>query len=308
MSHSVVSGVLASAVATSGTFSGAYPSGTGKADFVGGQRHKLVVQGAVFEAPRDFTIALNATATGWTVTYNGANTLRAGSTYYLELDKPGKDAEKDWASVAGGLAVPSYVKNSVVVHERLIDLGAPIASDDDALFLSATLGAGGALSLVAAGLVPDVPRNVIITNAGNDSGDTYVVLGTDVYGQTMSETITGANAGVAEGIKAFASVVSVTASGASAAAVKVGYGVRLGFPVFVPNAALVTALEDLGTPSNAPTITAGLSVLTKSTATTADVRGTYKPHASNLPNGTLTYQALVRLPDPGHIGNPQFAG
>jgi hypothetical protein len=129
----------------------------------------------------------------------------------------------------------------------------------------------------------DVPRNLRITSAGNDSGITFAVSGFDVYGQPMNETITGANAGIAAGKKAFFSVLSITASGASAGNVSVGTGDVFGLPYRVADAGFLTRAgwagalaEDAGTFAAADANTA--------TATTGDIRGTYLP--SSASNGT----------------------
>ena len=37
----------------------------------------------------------------------------------------------------------------------------------------------------------DKPRQVLITNVGNDSGITFTVVGTDRYGASLSQTVTG---------------------------------------------------------------------------------------------------------------------
>src|SRR5690349_11052356 len=59
-----------------------------------------------------------------------------------------------------------------------------------------TLTAGtGATSVTFGGqtcVKLDVPRNIRITSAGNDTGITFTVSGFDQYGQAMTETITGA--------------------------------------------------------------------------------------------------------------------
>lgn len=70
-----------------------------------------------------------------------------------------------------------------------------------------------------------INRRVYITSAGNDSGRTFTVTGTQwtpkgYWG--VSETVTGANASVVSTTAAFATVTSVTISGAAAGAVTVG--------------------------------------------------------------------------------------
>jgi hypothetical protein len=150
----------------------------------------------------------------------------------------------------------------------------------------------------------DVPRNIILTSAGNDSGITFSVVGMDVYGNTVKETITGANAGIAAGKKAFSSITSIAASAASADTVKIGWGNVLGLPAFLPNAKHILAEFQDGAAATAGTTVAG--VQSKPTATTGDVRGTYVPNAA--PDATKAYGLLVALPDPGYLGADQFAG
>lgn len=54
------------------------------------------------------------------------------------------------------------------------------------------------------------------------------------------------------------------------------------------------------------TFVAGLDTSTKSTATTADVRGTYDP--ADAADGSTSWALLVAVPDPAFRGVPQFAG
>lgn len=68
----------------------------------------------------------------------------------------------------------------------------------------------------------DKARRVILTSAGNDSGITFAVTGTDWDGTPIGETITGANAGVASSVLDYLTVTSVRSSGAVASTVTVG--------------------------------------------------------------------------------------
>lgn len=312
MTFQVVTQVLGAAVATAGTFTGSYPSGFSAADFVGGVRHKIAAVGALFEAPKDFTIAFTST-TVFTITWLAATTLPAGATVRVQLDMPGDTGMKDWASQASfPTMVPTYVHNSVPCVLRYVDIGSPIAKDDSKLRANAALATTGSFTLLTAGLTMDVPRNIILTSSGDDSGGlTFTVTGTDEYGAALVETITGANAGVASGVKAFKTVTTITNSVAAAANVKVGWGNVFGLPVWLPATTLILAdFQDYAAPANAATKVAGLSALTKSTATTADVRGTYAPNtnAANIPNSARCYSVLVAIPDPSHIGVPQYGG
>ena len=57
------------------------------------------------------------------------------------------------------------------------------------LTINGALADGGSVTF-------DQPRNVIITSAGDDSGDTFTVTGTDETGTAQTEDITGADTGV----------------------------------------------------------------------------------------------------------------
>jgi hypothetical protein len=117
-------------------------------------------------------------------------------------------------------------------------------------------------------------RNVRITSGGNDSGITFLVSGADLYGYPQTEAITGANAGVASGKKAFKFIFSITPSGAVASTASAGTGDVYGFPllssfwgdqtIFWNNASISANTGYLASDTTSP-----------ATTTTGDVRGTY---------------------------------
>lgn len=78
-----------------------------------------------------------------------------------------------------------------------------------------TVGTYGAATL-------DVARQVIITSAGNDSAISFAITGTDWAGSTISETLTGANAGVATSVLSYKTITSVVPSGAVASTLTIG--------------------------------------------------------------------------------------
>lgn len=119
-----------------------------------------------------------------------------------------------------------------------------------------------------------IARNVRLTSGGNDSGITFTVSGYDLYGYPMTETITGANAGVASGKKAFKFITGVVASGAVAGTLTIGTGDVYGFPI------LSSFWGDVSVIWNNALISANTGYLaadttSPATATTGDVRGTY---------------------------------
>lgn len=136
-------------------------------------------------------------------------------------------------------------------------------------------------------------RNVRITSVGNDSGITFKVTGYDIYSQAMTETITGANAAVASGKKAFKGLVSVVPSGNTAANVSVGtgdvYGINLRsdrweYANFYFNGAFLTA--------NTGWLAADTT--NPATSTTGDVRGTYATQSAS--DGTKRLALFMSIP------------
>ena len=86
------------------------------------------------------------------------------------------------------------------------------------LTIGGTLASGGVATLTAYG----VERPVIITSAGNDSGITFTVYGTNASGNPVQQTVTGTNAGVATTTTYFYQVTRIAASGAVATTVTAG--------------------------------------------------------------------------------------
>lgn len=68
----------------------------------------------------------------------------------------------------------------------------------------------------------DVQRKVLITSAGNDSGISFTVTGTNNDNSAFSETVTGGNAVAVATTQDFKTVTSVRASAATASTVTVG--------------------------------------------------------------------------------------
>lgn len=125
-----------------------------------------------------------------------------------------------------------------------------------------------------------VARNIRITSVGNDSGATFTVSGYDAYGYPMSEAITGPNATLASGKKAFKYLSSITYSGSlSGSNVSVGTGDVFGFPIRSDAYYSGNAGGDVQIVWNGVAITATTGYLAAvtlaATTTTGDVRGTY---------------------------------
>ena len=163
-----------------------------------------------------------------------------------------------------------------------------------------TTGASSGLSatgsLVSGGVATfTVPRAVSLTSTANNSGLAVTVNGTDVYGKTTSELITGPNNTTVYGAKAFKTVTSVTATGI-VTSLSVGDSDILGLPVRIADKGKVLGMYMDGISATAATIVAGYTATGTSTATTADVRGTIQHNTAS--NGTRRFTALVIVGDP----------
>jgi len=102
-----------------------------------------------------------------------------------------------------------------------------LTDDDDGVCASQSKSGSGALTLNGALVSSSVAtlaqaQKVTITSAGNDSGITFTITGTDADGVTISNTITGGNATTATGTKYFKTVTGVSTTGSTASTVKVG--------------------------------------------------------------------------------------
>lgn len=138
-----------------------------------------------------------------------------------------------------------------------------------------------------------IARNVRITSAADDSAKTFTVTGYDLYGYPMSEVITGSNASVASGIKAFKYISSITASSTPAGNISAGTGDVIGLPLrsdyfgdlrIVYNNAVITASTGY----------TAADTTSPATTTTGDVRGTYALQTAS--NGTRRLQVILMPP------------
>lgn len=142
-----------------------------------------------------------------------------------------------------------------------------------------TLSAGtGVTAVVVNGVTrytADVPRAVTITSGGVDTGITFTVIGFDVYGAAMTQTITGGSGAAVTTAKSFMSVTGVTHTGSVAATVTIGTADVFGLPVAVIDAGYI---GNIGW-NNVLADNGGTFVVadgtTPATALTGDVRGTY---------------------------------
>ena len=112
-----------------------------------------------------------------------------------------------------------------------------VALDADGISVAASVGNNAALviggALASGGSVTlSHGRIVTILSAGDDSGISFTVTGTDVNGDAQTESITGANAGTATGSKYFLTSSGISAVGNPAGNVSAGVNASAADVVF----------------------------------------------------------------------------
>lgn len=100
------------------------------------------------------------------------------------------------------------------------------AADDNGLVTTDQPAAGVALTLEAAAAALSPPREVTITSAADVSGADFVVVGTDRWGNAITETIAGPDNTTVTGRKVFASITSITPSASVAQDITIGWPAR----------------------------------------------------------------------------------
>jgi hypothetical protein len=300
MSRVTVRTILAAAVATSGTFTVAFPTGFTAGHFKVGKKHRMVALQRLMEAPKDFTVAFTTLAT---ITYLGATTIPAGSEVFVELDTIDM-SEPDYTSRRGLTTSKLGQQRALFDNVVAFHLGSPSTASTTSLRAAAAIGGAGLITLIEAGKTFDVPRCVSITSSGNDSPTTYTVTGVDEYGVTVVENITGPNTTTVNCLKALKTVTSISANVTPTGNISIGNSTKLGLPLFIAGAgSIIREILD-NAAATAGTLVAG--VVSTPTATTGDVRGTYIPNSA--PDGSRTWELVVYLGDPTYLGAPQFGG
>lgn len=150
--------------------------------------------------------------------------------------------------------------------------GSPAAADDDRIVTSTNMKVG-AYTIANGSPSGGGARNVTVTHTAVDAADTLgtiVVVGTDLAGAALTETITPSSGGVASGTKAFKTVTSVTGAGWVIAGgndtIKVGFGDLIGLPDKLPANTVLAAYLNGVREATAPTVTTSTSVLASNTA------------------------------------------
>jgi hypothetical protein len=142
---------------------------------------------------------------------------------------------------------------------------------------------------------------VVLSGAGTPA---VTVFGLDYLGQPMSENFTGAGTTPQVGKKAFKEVTSITSALVASTTISVGYGTVLGLPFAASK--LHTGEEYIDQVATTDAGTFAAAVLTAQTATSGDPRGTYAPHANNVPNGARDITVICQAIEGDYHGLPHF--
>lgn len=313
-----ISFALAAAVATSGTITVAYPTGTGafngagfsygKGDYTyNNGQHKLVIGQNVYTSPKDFTLIFNANASGITVTNKGTTTWPQGATVLLQINPSGAPAAPDSPVVRN--VGPGTMDMQLVG----IDLGSPTVgaannvAASQAVATAKNLTINGTLAVTVNGTLLaslDCPRTLqfVSSNAG-DTTQTATINGYDEYGAKVTETVTLNGTTIVTSKKAMVAIISIAISAALAGNITVGTSNTLGLPIALwKSGQILKELQDGAAPTAGTTVAA---VQLTQTATTGDVRGTYIPNGTL--DGTIGLLLIVAVPDASDIGVPQFS-
>ena len=123
------------------------------------------------------------------------------------------------------------LKSSAVITTTALDADglstAAAVGNNAALTLGGALTSGGAYTADTG-----TARQITLLSAGNDSGITFTVVGTDINGDALSETVTGANAGTATSTGYFATISSITAVGNPAGNMSAGINSEVAGVIF----------------------------------------------------------------------------
>ena len=112
-----------------------------------------------------------------------------------------------------------------------------VALDADGISTAASVGNNAALvingALADSGSVTlSHGRLITILSAGDDDEISFTIVGTDVNGDSQTETVTGANAGTATSSKYFKTIASITAVGNPAGNVSAGINASAADAIF----------------------------------------------------------------------------
>lgn len=148
-------------------------------------------------------------------------------------------------------------------------VGSPAAAADNYVVTQTDMKVG---AYTLAHTTLDAARNVTVTHTATSTVDTLgtvAVVGTDIYGNEITETITPSNGTTVQGVKAFKTITSVTGAGWEVAdgadKIKVGTGEKLGLPVCLSRDTVLNAYLNGVREGTRPTVAVDAADLSKNT-------------------------------------------
>lgn len=156
----------------------------------------------------------------------GSATVRFPTPQRIYVTTAGNDTARSIV-VVGTLQGPGTFGPGAVITETIVlaDTSTSASTNLYSTIISLTIDAAsaGAMTVGHSGTATmDKARRVSIVSAGNDAGITFALVGTDINGDPISETITGTNGGTATSVLSYLTVTSVRPSAAVATTVTVG--------------------------------------------------------------------------------------
>lgn len=192
-------------------------------------------------------------------------------------------------STGAGVASTTIVAPESGLAVTVINIGSTVSGSSQA-----SLAYGQSGTMACWNPQAGTGRNITIAMSSNLDGGSFTVLGRDMYGFKMSETLAAGSTTIT-GKKAFKYITSIQASTTlTSTGFLIGYGDIYGFPLKFTYA---TGNSAVYFSSNSSTLTAGAissatlvlaSTVATQTSTTPDVRGTYASTIAS--NGTVRLQ------------------
>jgi hypothetical protein len=149
----------------------------------------------------------------------------------------------------------------------MYDAGSPATLDADYFFASAAMHLG-AYTLLQTSMPGAIARNVTVGHTATSTVDTLGtidIVGTDLNGDALTESITPLNGTTAQGTKCFRTISSITGTlwsvVAGADLVVIGYGDLIGLPDKLAWNSVLLAVFNAVREATAPTVTFSSTVL-----------------------------------------------
>ena len=205
-------------------------------------------------------------------------------------------------------AFAHYGRKGIPIHSAYFYSFGKVAAPDADGYAEAQAVAAAKFSTLNGALAgkADVARGLTVKSSDvGDTAQTVKVIGTDFYGNPVSETLTLNGTTAVNGKKAFKTVTSAYVSAAMTGNLTIGTTDVLGLPfVAATKSRIIDVFFNDAKDASATIVVANAT--SPATATTGDVRGTIDP---NTACDGLKEVVVIMVPDPTNpFGVAQFAG